>query len=245
MFLFINMSNISDNVNNLLNNQFENHDYLPQKLMIEDMDLFTLNFLKEINLAIVDENDNMIPVPVIFLSQERWAEFRNNWKHLRDEAGREITMPFSTIRRISVKPGQNPLKRTTIPQHTFTYLKVPVITGNLKAYDIYQIPQSPRVDITYELRFFSHYMQDTNKSYEKFLSNIFQSGYKYINMNGHWVPLELVDLNEENSVEDITADRRFQIIYNLILHGKIVDPSQFVKKQSITKINLNIKENLR
>ncbi len=240
------MSDIQDNVNDFLNNQFENHDYLPQKLLTEDMDGYTLKFLRDLNLTIPDENDNMLPVPVIFLSQERWSELRNNWKHLRDEAGREITMPFMTLRRLSVKPGQNPLKRTTIPENkTFTYLKVPIMKGNLKAYDIYQIPQPPRVDIQYELRFFSHYIQDSNKSYESLLGKVFSNGYKYINMNGHWIPLELIDTNEENTIDDITADRRFQIIYSLILHGKIVNPNEFVKKNSITKINFNIKENLR
>lgn len=64
-------------------------------------------------------------------------------------------------------------------------------------------------------------------------------------MNGHWIPIELNDSSEENTMDDITADRRFQIIYNITLHGKIVDPTKFVKKQSITKVNLNIKENLR
>jgi hypothetical protein len=88
-------------------------------------------------------------------------------------------------------------------------------------------------------------MQDTNVSYESFLSNLFQNGYRYINMNGHWIPIELNDSSEENTMDDITADRRFQIIYNITLHGKIVDPTKFVKKQSITKVNLNIKENLR
>ncbi len=240
------MSETTDNLNEFLNNQFENHDYLPQKLLAEDMDGYTLKFLRDLNLTIDDENDNALPVPIVFLNQERWAEFKTNWKYLRDESGREMTMPFMTIRRISIKPGQNPLKRTTIPENkTFTYLKVPVVKGNLKAYDIYQIPQPARVDIQYELRFFSHYMQDSNKAYEMLLGRVFSNGYKYINMNGHWIPLELNDTNEENTMEDITADRRFQIIYSLTLHGKIVNPNDFVKKNSITKVTLNIKENLR
>ena len=75
------MSDVSNNVNDFLNNQFKNHDFLPQKLLIEDMDSFFLKFFKDENLTITDENDNAIPVPVVFLSQERWAEFRNNWKH--------------------------------------------------------------------------------------------------------------------------------------------------------------------
>lgn len=240
------MSDTSNNTQNFLNNQFENHDYLPQKLMIEDMDGFSLNFIKSLNLSTPDENDNMLPVPVVFLNQERWAEFRNNWKHLRDESGKEMTMPFMTMRRVSVKKGENPLKRTTIPnKKTFTFLKVPIIEGNLKAYALYQIPQPPRIDISYELRFFTHYMQDSNLSYEMMLAKTFSDGFKYINMNGHWIPMELSDTSEENTVDDITADRRFQNIFNLILHGKIVDPREFVKKQVITKVNINIKENLR
>lgn len=238
------MSDVQNNVNDFLNNQFQNHDYLPQKLSIEDMDVFVLNFFRDLNLTIADENNNMLPVSVIPFNQERWAEFKINWKHYRDEAGKEITMPFMTIKRVGVKPGQNPLKRTTIPERNFTFIKVPVIAGNLKSYDIYQIPQPARVDISYELRFFSHYMQDTNSSYEQMLSSVFRSGYKYINMNGHWISIELLETSEDNTVDDITADRRFQIIYNLVLHGKIVT-GEFIKKPAITKINLNLKENLR
>lgn len=239
------MSDVSNNVNDFLNNQFKNHGFLPQKLMIEDMDGFVLKFLRDLNLSIADGSDNIVPVPIVFLNQERWAEFKTNWKHLKDENGKEMTMPFMTIRRTGFKPGQNPLKRTTIPETNFTFLKVPIIQGNLKAYELYKIPQPPRVDINYEVRFFTHYIGDTNESYEQMVASVFQSGYAYINMNGHWIPLELLDTNEENKVDDITADRRFEIVYTMVLHGKIVNPENFVKKQVITKINLNIKENPR
>ena len=43
------MSDVSNNVNDFLNNQFKNHDFLPQKLLIEDMDSFFLKFFKDEN----------------------------------------------------------------------------------------------------------------------------------------------------------------------------------------------------
>lgn len=234
---------VNDNINKNLDNLFKNHDFLPQKLFIEDLDGGTVRFIKSLNLTIPDENDNAIPVPLIFLNQERWAEFRNNWKNLRDEGGNEITMPFMTIRRTSFKQQQTPLKRATIPQRMqFKVLDFEVIDGNQKAVHRYKIPQPTKIDINYELRFFSHYMQDANKSYELIVAKTFSDYQRYFQINGHDVFMELTDNSEDNTEDDISADRRFQIIYNLVLHGKIVDPSEFVKVPTITKIQVNFKE---
>lgn len=237
---------INDNINNSLDSQNQNHDFLPQKLFIEDLDGGALRFIKDLNITLPDENDNNIPVPVIFLNQERWAEFRNNWKHLRDEGGKEITMPFMTMRRISFKRQESPVKRSTIPvRKLFKYMDFEVIDGNQKAVHRYMIPQSTLIDINYELRFFTHYMIDANKSYETIVAKTFSDYQRFITVNGHRVFLELNDSSEENTGDDITADRRFQIIYNMVLHGKIVDPSEFKKVPTITKVQLNIKEKPR
>lgn len=232
--------NISDN----LDAEFKNHGYLPQPLFLEDLDGAAKEFFDNLNLTITDENQNSTPVPVIFLNQERWAEFKNNWKHLRDEGGKEITMPFITMGRISVKPSESPLKRTTIPAHKrFTFIKVPIVTeGKHRGYDVYQIPQPARVDIGYELRFFSHYMQHVNQSYESMLYKAFSDGQAYIKVNGYNVFLTMDTPSEDNSMGDITADRRYQIIFPITLHGKIVDDKDFKKIPTITRIDLNIRE---
>lgn len=232
---------IQDNINNSLDSGFENHDYLPQKLMLEDMDGGSLRYIRSLNLSIADGNDNIVTVPVIFLNQERWAEFKTNWKFLQDEGGEEIVMPFMTMRRVSVKPGQHPLKRTIPNKKKFTFLKVPKFDGTLKGYDIYKVPQPPRVDVEYELRFFTHYLQDTNKSYER-MFDVFSDGQGYMIINGYQIPMMLGDPSEENTNDDIQADRRFQIIYPLTVHGKLVDPTKFEKVQAVTKIQINITE---
>jgi len=232
------------NINTLLDDQFKNHDYLPQRLLLEDLDMGAFEFIKSLEITLFNGIDNQ-KVPVIWLNQERWAEFRNNWQFLRDEGGKEITMPFLTMRRVGVKQGEHPLKRFTIPgdyKKHFTFLKVPIYEGNQKAYDLYKIPQPSRVDVEYELRFFSHYMQHTNVVYETILSTAFSSGQAYLNVNGHYTFLDLGSLSEDSNEDDIAADRRFQIICPMVLHGKIVDPTKFTKEKVITKIQLNITE---
>lgn len=234
---------ITRNIDNFLDQNYRNFDYLPQKLLLEDMDDGLLTFIRSLEISVIDEKSNTRAVPVIFLTQERWAEFRNNFKYLRDEAGQEITMPFMTLRRKSVKPGENPLKRSTITKKKkFTFLKVPNFDGLVKGYDIYKVPQPPRVDIEYELRFFSHYMEDTNIYYEEIIANTFSDKEAYISINGYPLFTEMSDPTEENTVEDIEADRRFSVVVPMTLHGKIVDPRLWEKVQAINKIRIDISE---
>lgn len=234
---------IQGNIDRFLDRSFENFDYLPQRLLLEDMDDGVLSFIKSLQISVMDELANTRAVPVIFLTQERWAEFRNNFKYLRDEGGQEITMPFMTLRRKSVKPGENPLKRSTIPKKKmFTYLQVPIFDGTMKGFDIYRIPQPPRVDIEYELRFFSHYMEDTNVYYEEIIANTFSDKEAYIGIRSYPLFLEMSDPSEENTVDDIEADRRFSVVVPMTLHGKIVDPNKWEKVKAINKITIDIRE---
>lgn len=230
------------NINNLLNENFENNDYLPKKLLLEDIDGGVFDFIKSLNLSLTDPDNKIIQVPVIFLTQERWAEFKMNWKSLTDEGGEEINMPFLTLRRISVKPGEHPLKRTIPVKKKFTFIKVPVFDGITKGVEIYKIPQPPRVDMEFELRFFTHYMEDVNKSYENVIADGFSDGQGYMKINGYDIPVMLGNPSEDNTIDDINSDRRFQIVYPLTVHGKIVDPMNFERIQTINRIKINITE---
>jgi hypothetical protein len=229
-------------INNLLDENFKNNDYLPKKLLLEDIDAGVFEYIKSLNLSLTDPDDKMIQVPVIFLAQERWAEFKLNWKNLKDESGEEINMPFLTLRRMHVKPGENPLKRTIPVKKKFNFIKVPIIEGNLMNYELYKIPQPPRVDVQYEMRFFTHYMQDTNKSYETMIADGFSDGQGYMKINGYDIPLMLEDPSEENTTDDIAADRKYQIIFPLKVYGKLVDPTNFERVKTVNKIMINISE---
>ncbi|HEY9706012.1 MAG TPA: hypothetical protein V6C58_26490, partial [Allocoleopsis sp.] len=158
---------ILDNIGNNLDKDFENHAFLPQKLDLEDLDKGVYEFIKKLNITVIDETGNSRPVPVIFNSQELWAERRMNWKSMRSEYGEELTRPFLVLTRTMVKQGTSPLKRTIPVKKKFTWLRVPTFDGTLKGYALYKIPQPTYVDVNYEPVFVSTYVADINRYYAK------------------------------------------------------------------------------
>ena len=230
------------NINNLLDKSFENNHYLPKKLLLEELDQGVVDYINSLNISVLDKDGALNKVPLIFLNQERWAEFKMNFQFLKDESGEELRLPFMAIRRTSVKPGEHPLKRTIPNKKKFVFIKVPTINGTLKGMDIYKIPQPPRVDLGYELRFISHYVQDVNVSYERFIMDGFSDGQGYMQINGYSIPLMLEDPSEDNSTSEITSDRKFQIVFPLVVYGKLVDPINFERVPTISKIKIDIKE---
>lgn len=232
----------SQNIDNLLNKAFENTNYLPQKLLLEDIDQGLYNFLKSFNLSLTIEDGTKKEVPVIFLTQEKWAEFQKNWKSLRNENNEEIGYPFLTLRRTGVKKGTSPQRYTIPNKKKFSFVKVPNFDGRLKGLDIYKVPQPTWVDCLYEFKFFTHYMEEVNSCYEMVLNEIFSSGEGYMNINGYYIGAMLDDPSEENNMNEILADRRFSINFPIKVHAKLVDPSKFEKVNSITKISINISE---
>lgn len=233
---------IQKNINNLIDKNYENNNFLPKKMMLEDIDEGVLEYIKNLNITLENEEGVMSKVPVIFLTQERWAEFKMNWASLREESGEEIVMPFMALIRTSVKQGTSPLKRTIPLKKKFTFQKVPIFDGTLKGFELFKIPQPVWIDLSYELRFLSHYMQDVNEAYERMIIDGFSDFQGYTKVNGYDVPITLGDPNEENTVDDINADRRFQIIFPLDVHTRLVDPSKFERVKTVTKISINITE---
>src|SRR3990172_7016973 len=94
---------IQSNINNLLDQSFENNNYLPKKLLLEDIDQGVVDYINSLNISVINAEDVLAKVPVIYLNQERWAEFKMNWKFLKDESGEEINMPFMVIKRTLAK----------------------------------------------------------------------------------------------------------------------------------------------
>jgi hypothetical protein len=233
---------IQQNINDSLDKQFKNNTYLPKKLLLEDIDQGVVDYINSLNICTINHEGNLTKIPLVFLNQERWAEFKMNWKLLKDESGEEVSLPFMAIKRTSVKPGEHPLKRTIPNKKNFLFIKVPTFNGTLKGYEVYKIPQPPRVDVQYELRFLTHYIQDTNISYERMIMDGFSDGQGYMFINGYYIPLTLTDPSEENTMDDIQADRKFQILFPLTVFGKLVDPTNFERQETITKIKLKITE---
>jgi len=232
---------ILDNIGRNLNKDFENHAFLPQELNLQHLDEGIYNFIKSLNLTISDENGIARPVPVIFNSQELWAEKRMNWKSMRNEQGEELTRPFLVLTRTGVKPGVSPLKRTVPVKKKFTWLKVPTFDGTLKGYFLYKIPQPTYVDLSYELVFVTTYVEDANSYYQKLIRDGYSDRQGYMNINGYPIASVIEDPSETRQ-EDMQSEKVYEVTFPITVHGKLVDPTKFEKVNTITKIQIKISE---
>jgi len=232
---------INDNIGRELDKDFENFNYLPQKLALEDLDGGIKGFVEDLDISMVNENNILAKVPLIWLAQELWAERKLNWKEMRGEIGEEITRPFMTIYRNSVTTGTSPLKRTIPKKMRFRFVKVPTFDGTLKGYTIYKIPQPTYVDTKYTLSLFTHYMVDVNEFYEMILRDGWSDGQGYMKINGHNISSILSDPSENNKT-DINQEKVYRIDIPITVQGKLIDPTKFEKVNTITKVLVKITE---
>ena len=239
------------NQNDLLDSNFENHNFLPQKLLLEDIDLGLFNFIKDQNLSMRDEKGVNRKVPIVWASQELWAERKQNFAFQEDENGNEMSRPFMVIYRTGSKRGTSP-KKYNIPAFNrsavgngvkkFKFAKVPIFDGTLKGYDIYKVPQPIYVDLEYELIFETHFQQQSNEFYEMLNLKAFPDRQGYMKINGYDIPSMKDDPSENNTTGEIESERVFQITVPITVYGKLVDPDEFEKVQSITKVSISICE---
>lgn len=235
---------INDNIGRELDKNFENFNYLPQKLDLEDHDAGIKKYLDELEISMVNENGILTKVPIIYLAQELWAERKLNWKEMRGEIGEEITRPFMTLNRTAVVPGTSPLKRTIPKKMRFRYVKVPNFDGTLKGYDLYKVPQPTYVDCQYTLSLYTHYMVDVNTFYEMVLREGYSDGQGYMNINGYYISSKISDPTENNKT-DIADEKVFRIDIPITMQGKLIDPSKFEKVNTINKVLIKITEKRR
>jgi len=230
------------NIGKNLDNQFKNHNFLPQRLNIEDLSLGFKQFIESQNLHLIMENGLSRRVPVVYISQELWAERKMNWKEMRSENGEEMARPFIALIRTAVKRGTAPNKYTIPNKKMFTFVKVPTFDGTLKGYDLYKIPQPAYVDIEFDVKFVGHYMEDVDDFYEMMLDRAYSNGQGYIKANGYDIALKMGEPSDESSLDDISSERVYQISVPVTILGKIVDPTDFEKVNTIKKISIKISE---
>lgn len=236
------MSNALKNIGKNLDKQFENHNFLPQKLGVEDLSMGFKQFIENQNFSLIMENGQSRRVPIIYLTQELWAERKMNWKEMRAENGEEIGRPFIALIRTAIKKGTAPNKFTIPNKKKFTFTKVPTFDGTLKGYDLYKIPQPVYVDIEFDVKFVGHYMEDVDDFYEMMLTKAYPDGQGYLKVNGYYIASKMGEPVDESSIEDINTEKIYQISVPITILGKIVDPTDFEKVNTITKISIKISE---
>lgn len=200
------------------------------------------DYFDKLDFSVVDSTGILKKVKIIYLTQELWAERKYNWKLRLGENGEEVLMPFITLVRTGVERGTSPFKYTIPNKKKFKFVKVPKFDGTLKGFDIYKIPQPVYVDLSYELRFVSHYQEDVNTFYEKIFRDVYSDGQLYLHINGYHISSVIESPSEENEVDAINSERIYQIVFPIKLHHKLVDSTQFEKVSTINKITIKIVE---
>lgn len=236
------MGNELRNIGKNLDAQFANFNYLPQKLQVEDMGMAFKQIIENQNFSLIMENSESRKVPIIYISQELWAERKKNWKEFRSEKGEEMARPYIALVRTNVKKGTAPIKSTIPNKRRFTFVKVPTFDGTLKGYDLYKIPQPTYVDIEFEVKFVTHYNEDVDDFYEMMLDRLYSSGQAYLKVNGYDIATKIGDPTDESTLDDINTERLYQISIPVTILGKIVNPSDFQKINAIKKISIKISE---
>lgn len=209
--------------------------FFPKGISIDDLDGSVTQFVQD-ELSVVIEGEKP---PTIFMAKERWADFMLT-KKISDEQG-NVIMPFFTIKRDTPpQPGSNEVLRYTISQNKkFTYAKVPTFEDGKFSLLLYKIPQPTAVDLTYEFRFYTKYMEDLNRFNENLLYK-FASGQVYVLINGYYMPIMMeendFDLNMEFDGHNFYTQ---PVILKLI--GFLQDPKTFEMERTIRNVTLTVK----
>lgn len=149
-------------------------------------------------------------------------------------------MPFITIVRNTDVILSEDMKYNIPYLYKKPIVKVPMWNGNRNGYDIYEIPQPIRIDIQYEVRLFSTRLRELNE-FNKIVLTEFSSAQAYSDVNGHYIPITLTDIDDEHEINDINKKRFYVQKYNFTQHGFLLDEDEFQIKPAVTRTLLNYK----
>lgn len=212
----------------------QNPTNLPRGIDFADLDNGFVDWVKK-DLNVVVEGDL---IPVSFLTAQRWSEFTRTWQN--SDKYKNIKIPFiSVVRNPDVQKGTNtedyniPLK-----DYRIHYMTVPTWDGNKKGADVYLIPQPVKVDLTYNLRFFTYRMSELNILNQKVLST-FAAAQSYVNIKGHYFPIMLENIGDESTIDDLEGKRYYVQTYELKMMAYILDEEKFEIKPGLERTLLS------
>jgi len=213
-------------------NQLENQQTVyPRSISLEDIDNATLDWFQTADIVI----DNK-PVPVFYLTPEKWAEFKHSWKY--SDGNHNIKFPYITIRR-SLAPRL--AERGRIRGKKFTTYRLPVYDNGKVTHKIYNVPQPIRVELEYEVRCLTHYVSDINIINEAFLRH-FASLNTYLDLQGHYMAMKIDSVADESDFDDIEDERIVHTMYSIVVQGYIIDENEFEEKLGVSNVKVTITE---
>ncbi|PCI28138.1 hypothetical protein COB55_04480 [Candidatus Wolfebacteria bacterium] len=203
----------------------------PSGINIKDLETGMRDFIKELNFTIDGEL-----VPVIFFPGDRWSSFAKTWKYVDEDEN--IVFPLISINRSAPPaPGTSIISRYVIPgRKTFQTFRMATFDGVNSGVDIFSVPQPIPIDLKFQIKIFSHYIQDTNRFGELLITD-FSSRQSFQKIKGRFMPIIMDgDPSDESTIEDFEGDRFYSQSYPLILQGYLQDENEFKITPAVNKI---------
>lgn len=227
-----------DRIEELMVKSDKNTNYLPKAIGLKDMDQAIFDFVKNKDMKIIVDGKD---VPVIFLTNERWAEFAKTWQYV--DLDKNLLTPFITVVRSGEAEGTRLGKKYNYAQkRRFAYLDVPILDEGQVINLRFKIPEPINVDLTFDVRFFTKYQNDMNLFDEKVLST-FPSRQAYTFVKGN--PMVIVNEGHENpnTVQDVKGDRMYVKKYSFKILGFIQKQEEFqiLKTTRLPNISVGLK----
>lgn len=196
--------------------------YLPRTILLEDLDASIFDYVNSSGLDIILDGSK---VPVFYLDNDRWGEFKKTWKFTDND--KNVPTPYITVRRTAKEPGTRLGTKHRIPQpRRFTYMEVPILDEGEIIYLRFKMPQPVNVDLIYEVSLFTKYRVDVNVFDEQILKK-FQSRQDYVFIKGTPLPVLFEGMDEGGTIENVDGDRYFTPKYTLRLLGMLQDEKEF------------------
>jgi hypothetical protein len=164
-------------------------------------------------------------VPVVTVDTERWAEFAKTWQIQNSD--NNINPPLITVRRTKEEVGTMMGPRFSIPNKKYmTTLRVPTFENGIAGFRLFQMRQPTRIDCLYEVRLIALVKEDVDQMSQNFLRE-YTDRQLYIKVKGYYFPTVLEDMDDENTMEDIDADRYYIKIFNIRAMGFVQREEDF------------------
>jgi hypothetical protein len=168
--------NDANTTNRATQTSFKNDTVKPISIGLEDLDWAIMYYFQNVIRPTVKQNDEMIPVPVIYGSPEKWASFQKQG-YLRDLNGR-LMAPLLMFKRNNIEKNRTLTNKLDAndphniavtnkkysPQNT--YSKFNILNGIKPEQTLYATVVPDYLTVTYDCAVFTYYNDQLNKIIE-------------------------------------------------------------------------------
>lgn len=239
-------------------------DNVSNGVILEDIDR---SFHKAINDVVdshVRTNKGWKKVKVLFSTKERWAAIRNN-TGVRDANGRLI-LPLITVTRTNhqrsdsfIYSGLNEVtiakrlhKHSIYNKKSFEWDERNTQNKNFASrhkntplYEYITFPNAATLEVTYDVSFWTDYMQQNNTMYEQTINKFGYANEAMFHIftdSGFHFPAKLESTNNESNLEEFSEDEKvIKHTLSYTVFPYLIDSEKIKRSRSVIEVVLEDK----